>query len=124
MERDIQERTFRLALAIATLGRDADYRLTVRRNIIRQLVRAATSVGANVEEASGAQTKPDFVAKMAVARKEAREVNYWLRLASELDIVADTDWAPLRREAMSVSQVVSAITRNAQRSDNRSPRQT
>jgi four helix bundle protein len=124
MERDIQERTFRLALTIATLGRDADYRLTVRRNIIRQLVRAATSVGANVEEASGAQTKPDFVAKMAVARKEAREVNYWLRLASELDIVADTDWAPLRREAMSVSQVVSAITRNAQRSDNRRPRQT
>jgi four helix bundle protein len=117
MERDIQERTFRLALAIATLGRDADYRLTVRRNIIRQLVRAATSVGANVEEASGAQTKPDFVAKMAVARKEAREVNYWLR-------VADIDWAPLRREAMSVSQVVSAITRNAQRSDNRRPRQT
>lgn len=122
MEREIQIRTFRLALRIATLGRDDEYRKIVRATIIRQLVRSAFSIGANVEEASGAHTKPDFIAKMAIARKETREVNFWLRLAQELDIVAGVDWDGLRQEALEVSRVVAAITRNAQRSPSRSAR--
>ena len=122
MAHEIQLRTLRLALRIATLGKDAEYRRIVRSTIIRQLVRATFSVGANTEEASGAQTKPDFIAKMAVARKESREVTFWLRLAQELDIVPDVDWTALQQEALEVSKVVAAITRNAQRSSNRSPR--
>ena len=119
---DIQLRTFRLALRVATLGRDDEYRRVVRTTIVRQLVRAAFSIGANTEEASGAYTKPDFVAKMAIARKESREVTFWLRLAQELDIVPGVDWADLRQEALEVSKVVATITRNAQRTPNRSPR--
>lgn len=119
MVKEIQNRTLHLALRIATLGQDVEYRRIVRQTVIRQLVRAATSIGANVEEASAAQTKPDFVAKMAVARKESREVNFWLKLAEDLRIVDDVDWRELRREAMEVSRVVAAITRNAQRSPNR-----
>ena len=46
----------------------------------KQLLRSATSIGANVEEAQAAQSKKDFVAKMAIASKEAREARYWLRL--------------------------------------------
>jgi four helix bundle protein len=50
-------------------------------NVIRiQLIKSGTSIGANVEEADGAFTRPDFRNKMVIARKEAREVNYWLRL--------------------------------------------
>lgn len=122
MPHDIQLRTFRLALRIATLGRDDEYRRVVRQTVVRQLVRAAFSVGANTEEASGAHTKPDFIAKMAIARKESREVLFWLRLAQELDIVAGVDWEGLSQEALEVSKVVATITRNAQRSTNRSPR--
>jgi four helix bundle protein len=49
--------------------------------IIRtQLAKAGTSIGANVEEADGALTKKDFVNKIAIARKEAKETRYWLRL--------------------------------------------
>ena len=121
MELDIQRRSFDLARRIATLGRDPEYQRIVRAAVIRQLVRAAFSIGANVEEASGAHTKPDFVAKMAIARKESREVNFWLLLAQQLDVVAGADWADLRREALEVSKIVAAITRNAQRSSNRSP---
>jgi four helix bundle protein len=121
MERDIQRRAFTLARRVARLGRDQDYARLVRTTIARQLVRSAFSVGANVEEAAAAHTKPDFVAKMAVARKESREVCFWLHLAQELDIVTDTDWEDLRREALEVHKVVAAITRNAQRSPNRSP---
>ncbi len=46
----------------------------------RQLVRSGTSIGANVEEAQAAQTKPDFHTIMCRAAKEARETHYWLRL--------------------------------------------
>ena len=49
-------------------------------NTINQLLYAATSVGANLEEAVAGQSKADFIHKNAIALKEARETNYWLRL--------------------------------------------
>lgn len=48
--------------------------------ISKQLLRSGTSIGANVEEAIAAQSRKDFVSKMAIASKEARETKYWLRL--------------------------------------------
>ncbi len=56
----------------------------------RQLVEAATSVGANVEEATGADTAKDRVSKWAIARKEAREARYWIRVicAASVDSAA------------------------------------
>jgi four helix bundle protein len=51
--------------------------------ILRQLLRSATSIGANVNEVSAGQTKRDFVMKMAIASKEARETAYWLKLLNE-----------------------------------------
>lgn len=53
---------------------------TVSRNLIDQLFDAGTSVGANLEEAVAGQSKADFIHKNAIALKEARESNYWLRL--------------------------------------------
>jgi four helix bundle protein len=51
--------------------------------ILRQLLRSGTSIGANVEEAIGAQSKRDFYAKLYIAYKEARETHYWLRLLGD-----------------------------------------
>ncbi|MGC4041626.1 MAG: four helix bundle protein [Flavobacterium sp.] len=48
--------------------------------ISKQLLRCGTSVGANVEEAIAAQSKKDFISKLSIANKEARETKYWLRL--------------------------------------------
>ncbi len=53
----------------------------------KQLLRSATSIGANVEEAVGAFTKNDFTYKMGLALKEARETNYWLRLVRDSKLV-------------------------------------
>jgi four helix bundle protein len=53
----------------------------------RQLVRAGTSIGANTEEAIGAQSKRDFLSKISIAYKEARETNYWLRLLRDSNII-------------------------------------
>jgi four helix bundle protein len=56
-----------------------------------QLLRSATSVGANVEEANAGQSRKDFVARLAIARKEANEARYWLRLLGDAAILeADT----------------------------------
>ncbi len=49
-----------------------------------QLLRSGTSIGANVEEALGGQSTKDFVAKMSIAAREARETHYWLRLVHEI----------------------------------------
>ena len=53
----------------------------------KQLLRSGTSIGANVEEALAAQSRKDFLHKMSIASKEARESNYWLRLLRDSNIV-------------------------------------
>lgn len=66
------------------------YKLLVQQNeyvISKQLLRSATSIGANVEEANAAQTKKDFIMKMSIASKEARESRYWLRLLEKSQMV-------------------------------------
>ena len=80
MHKDIQNRTFEFAVRIVNLCRHLDEKPGVGRTIGRQLLRAGTSVGANVEEAQAGQSKPDFISKIAIALKEARETLYWLRL--------------------------------------------
>lgn len=66
----------------------------------KQLLRSGTSIGANVEEAIGAQSKADFISKFSIAYKEAREASYWLKLLcatgylskdSSDSLIADTE---------------------------------
>jgi four helix bundle protein len=81
--------------------------------VLEQLVDAATSVGANLEEAAGGQSKADFVAKMCIARKEARESRYWLRVI----ITCFDPWraplSPLLQESTEILAIVAAIVRKA-----------
>lgn len=51
----------------------------------KQLLKSGTSIGANVEEAIGGQSKKDFFAKLSIAYKEARETHYWIRLLRDSD---------------------------------------
>ena len=53
----------------------------------KQLLRSGTSIGANVTEATAAQSKKDFITKMSIASKEARETKYWLTLLSKSKLV-------------------------------------
>jgi len=56
----------------------------------KQLLRSGTSVGANIEEAIGGQSKKDFISKMSIAYKEARESHYWIRLLYDTDYIDET----------------------------------
>ena len=53
----------------------------------KQLLMSGTSIGANIEEATAAQTKKDFITKMSIASKEARETRYWLKLLDKSKLV-------------------------------------
>src|SRR5215210_7688788 len=76
------ERTIAYAVRVVQLYR-ALARDSAGRVIARQLLRSATSVGANIHEAQAGQSRADFIAKMSIANKEATESRYWLRLISE-----------------------------------------
>jgi len=82
-KRDLCERTFQFALIIVNLCQVLSKKPGVEQILAKQLLRSGTSVGANIEEGQAAQSKPDFVSKYSIARKEARETKYWLRLLAE-----------------------------------------
>ena len=79
----------------------------------KQYLRAATSVGANIEEAQAAETKSDFIHKYGIAQKEARESHYWLRLLAESGIVPNRRLTALMKETEELYAVITAIIRNA-----------
>ena len=59
--------------------------------ISKQLLRCGTSIGANINEAQAGQTKKDFIAKMSIASKEARETKYWIELLIATNYLLDQD---------------------------------
>lgn len=81
----IQKKSFQFALLIIELYKN----LCKKGEFIlsKQLLRSGTSIGANVEEATAGQSRKDFLAKMSIASKEARETKYWLRLLQQSRIV-------------------------------------
>ena len=79
--RIISERSFELACRIVRVCETLWTRGPSARRIADQLFESGTSIGANAAEAEGGQTKPDFLAKLAISRKESWETIYWLRLA-------------------------------------------
>lgn len=77
-ENVIKDKSYQFALMVIDLSK-----YLIQRNefvLSRQLLRSGTSIGANVEEALAGQSRADFLSKMSIASKEAREANYWLRL--------------------------------------------
>jgi len=104
---DLKIRTFDFAQEILNIADELpqNYRCDVLR---RQLIKSGTSIGANIEEADGAITKKDFANKMVIARKEARETYYWLRLLSERYIKKDKVVSSLV-ECKELISILSAI---------------
>jgi four helix bundle protein len=75
----------------------------------RQLLRAGTSVGANVEEAQAGLSRGDFRCRIGIALKEARETQYWLRLLKRSALVETALSAALIREGDGINRILGAI---------------
>ena len=81
----------------------------------KQYLRAATSIGANVEEAQAAESRLDFVHKYGIAQKEARESIYWLKLLAESEIVPLPRLRPLIKETEEPFAVITGIILSTKR---------
>ena len=100
----IQRKSFAFALQIIQLYK----KIREQREYVlsNQLLESGTSIGADVEEATAGQSRKDFLSKMAIALKEARETRFWLRLLQESDLV-DIDVAD---ELDGVNEIIRILT--------------
>jgi len=81
----------------------------------KQLLKSATSIGANIEEAKYAQSKRDFLSKMNIALKEASETQYWIKVIRASGYGSDEVWNPLATEAHELTALLVAITKTLKR---------
>lgn len=114
-ENDIHERIYKFVIRVISLTKLLP-KTPQNDVIIYQIVKSATSMGANDQEADGAESKKDFIAKYAIVKKENKETNYWLR------VIEDTNpeeivkaMGELRKEGLEIVRVVSAIVLSAKR---------
>ncbi|MGC4075010.1 MAG: four helix bundle protein [Nibricoccus sp.] len=108
---DIRERTFTFALRVIKLCQTLDTASGVQRTLSKQLLRSGTSIGANVEEAHGSQSKADFTAKLSIACKEARETHYWLRLLAASELVPEKRIHDLTDESNQLIAILTTIVK-------------
>lgn len=83
------------------------------RHIGQQLVRSATSAGANYQEARGAESRNDFAHKLGVALKELHEAHYWLKLLGGLGWITAEGLQPLLHESWELSRILGSSIRTA-----------
>lgn len=109
----IQQKSFQFALEIIHLY----IKLQEQREYVlsKQLLRSGTSIGANVEEASGGQSRKDLLAKMYIAYKEARETKYWLRLLQQSKLV-NIDLTNELIYADEIIRILSSIVKTTEQS--------
>lgn len=74
----------------------------------KQFMRAATSIGANVEESVGGQSEKDFFMKLNIAYKEARESHYWLRLLKDSEIITTEMANPLIQDIEEIQRILGS----------------
>jgi four helix bundle protein len=112
--RDTHDRTYKFGLRIIRLSRALPKTLDAR-IIGGQLLRSGTSVGANVQAAEAATTNKDFVYRIMVALREARETHYWLRLIRDSEMLAAKKMADIVDKANQIKKILGSIASKARR---------
>lgn len=84
MHYDLEERTTKLGRDVLIFLKTCRINI-LNENVIRQLLRSVTSIGANYREANAASSKKDFRNKIHIARKETNETKHWLELLAEVE---------------------------------------
>jgi four helix bundle protein len=117
-ENVIVKKTFEFALKIIAL-----YSALIRQNefvLSKQLLRSGTSIGANVEESVAAQTKKEFISKMSISAKEARETRYWLRLLDKSQIIKN-NYSNYLFDIDEIIRIITAIIKTSQNKQKSAP---
>ena len=101
----LRDRAKEFAKAIVFLSRDMK---AARKEsvLVNQLLRSATSIGANLHEAQYVQSSNDFVSKLEIAQKECYETEYWLELLFETDCMDETSYKTLRNDCGAIRRML------------------
>ncbi|MBO7646611.1 MAG: four helix bundle protein [Bacteroidales bacterium] len=104
----LQEKSYNFAIRIVKLAQF----LREKKNeyvLSKQLIRSGTSIGANIEEASGAQSDNDFIAKLHISLKEAKESHYWIRLLRDTDFITQAQAESMLTD---LNEIITLLTRS------------
>lgn len=113
---DIRKRAFRFAVEVINLCRTLP-KDEANRVLVYQVIRSATSIGANLEEATGAHTKAEFTNSTNIARRESRETYYWLQMIYEVnDESVKKKMNNILQESNEIVSILVVSVKNLQRS--------
>ncbi len=117
-ENIIRDKSFNFAVKVVKVNKQVvkekkEYVLS------KQFLRSGTSVGANVEEAIGAQSEKDFISKMSIAYKEIRETEYWIRLMYAGDYLSQEISSDLMQDCDELKRIISSILLTIKNKSNR-----
>jgi len=105
---DLEERTARFGESVIDFAKTLPRNL-VNNQLIGQIVRSGTSIGANYMEADGAESKKDFRHKIAICKKESKETKHWLRMIERANPNKKGDCKKLWNEAQELTLIFSSI---------------
>ncbi len=107
-ENPVRDKSYGFALRIIKLYK---YLVDERKEYVlsKQVLRSGTSIGANVEEAIGGQSRKDFLAKISIAYKETRETHYWLRLLRDSEFLDKGAAQPLLYDCDELLRILGSI---------------
>ena len=109
---DLEDRTAKFSINILNICRTITINY-LNENQIKQLIKSATSIGANYMEANGSDSKRDFKSKISICKKEAKETTYWLRILMNLFPNKKDELKILWTEAQELLLIFSAIIKNS-----------
>ncbi|MFH1546004.1 MAG: four helix bundle protein [Patescibacteria group bacterium] len=105
---DLAERTKKFSTEVIRVLKKIKFD-QLNQNIIFQLLKSATSIGANYREANGASSKKDFKNKIAICRKEAQETEYWIELLAETNSENKNNLQKIWKEAHELTLIFGKI---------------
>jgi four helix bundle protein len=111
---DIHERIYNFVLRVIYLV-DSLPKTETNSVVIQQLLRCATSIGANDQEADGTLTKKDFIHCYTLVRKETKETNFWLRLIADTNPTLKPKMAAIITECREIAAITSSIINNSRK---------
>lgn len=109
---DLEERALEFSKQIVKLCKSLPKNV-ITIPLINQFIRSGTAIGANYIEANDALGKKDFVHRVKIARKEAKETIYWLKLVNETENKFEKEVDILLKECIELKNILSAIIRNS-----------
>ena len=111
----LEERIFNFVIVVIELLKEVSYS-PINKVIVNQLAKSVTSIGANYEESQGASSRKDFLMKVAIAHRESRETNYWLRVIHKAKINNNKGLSELTDESYQIRNILGSIVGKVRKS--------